>query len=310
MAQPGFVSLTCCFLAGCLVLIILHLSGGLGNQMFQYAFGRSHAKRLGVELKLELSDHTLIIHNGFELERLFNINASEATPADVQSVLGLQRYGVIRKLIKAAGLQKLFRSPIVQEPHFHYSPQMSNLNDNTYVNGYWQSEVYFSEIESEIRADFSFKPPLSKQNAELAEKISNLNSVSLHVRRNDFAHNSKINATHGLCSLAYYQAAIRYVAERVKQPYFFIFSDDPAWVTSNLKTDYSCEFVQHNQGKESYNDMRLMSLCRHHIIANSSFSWWGAWLNPSETKIVIAPQQWFANDNNTQDLIPQEWVRL
>jgi len=291
-------------------LIILHLSGGLGNQMFQYAFGRANATRLGAELKYELTNPTLTIHNGFELERIFNIQASEATQADMKFVLGLQRYALIRKLIKASGLQKLFNSFIVQEPHFHFSPQMLRLQDHSYVNGYWQSEKYFSEVENEIRADFSFKLPLSQMNADIAERIGNLNSVSLHVRRNDFANNAKINATHGLCPLDYYQSAIQYIAERIEKPFFLIFSDDPAWVKENLQIDSSCEYVDHNQGAESYNDMRLMSLCKHHIIANSSFSWWGAWLNSKADKIVVSPKSWFANGTSSQDLIPQRWVKL
>lgn len=291
-------------------MIILHLSGGLGNQMFQYAFGRAQAKRLGVELKLALSDPTLIIHNGFELKRLFDIQANEALPADMRSILGLQHNTLVQKAIKISGLQKLFCSPIVQEPHFHFTPKMLALNDNSYIYGYWQSEKYFSEIEHEIRSDFSFKPALSKTNIDAAEKIGSCNSISLHVRRNDFANNSKINATHGLCSLNYYNEAIQYVAKRIGNPHFFVFSDDPAWAQSNLDINYPCDFIKHNHGLESYNDMRLMSLCNHHIIANSSFSWWGAWLNPKESKLVIAPRQWFINDNNTKDLIPQNWVRL
>jgi len=279
--------------------------------MFQYAFGRANAKRLGVELKLELSDPTLIIHNGFELKRLFDIQASEATPAEIKSILGFQQNTLVRKAIKIAGLQKLFSSPVVQEPHFHFAPEMLVLNDNSYIHGYWQSDKYFSKIEYEIRSDFSFKLAPSKLNIDVGEKIVNNNSISLHVRRNDFANNLKINATHGLCSLDYYKEAIKYVTDRVTNPYFFVYSDDPLWVKNNLDMNYPCDFIQHNHGNESYNDMRLMSMCKHHIIANSSFSWWGAWLNPSEAKIVIAPQQWFANDNNnTQDLIPNSWLCL
>ncbi len=291
-------------------MIILHLSGGLGNQMFQYAFGHAIAKRLGTDLKLELTDPTLIIHNGFELARIFDIQASEATQADMQAVLGIYRHRLIRKVFKATGVSKIFKSPCIEEPHFHFSPSMLAIPDNSFVNGYWQSEKYFLEIQNEIRSNFAFKLPMFQQNADVAETINKTNSVSLHVRRNDFATNLRINATHGLCSLEYYQAAIRYVAERVEHPNYFVFSDDSAWVKSNLKIDFPCEFVEHNQGKESYNDMRLMSQCQHHIIANSSFSWWGAWLNPRLEKIVVAPQQWFANDSNTQDLIPQGWVRL
>lgn len=113
-----------------------------------------------------------------------------------------------------------------------------------------------------------------------------------------------------MCSLDYYRAAIQYIAERVMQPNFFIFSDDIAWVRKNLNFNYPCSYVDINHGLESYNDMRLMSLCKHNIIANSTFSWWGAWLNSNSEKIVIAPKQWFANGMPADDLIPQGWVKL
>ena len=140
--------------------------------------------------------------------------------------------------------------------------------------------------------------------------MSQLNAVSLHVRRGDYLSNPKSKAAHGTCSPEYYRAAIRHMAEVTKQPCFFVFSDDMDWVRQHLQIDYECQYIEHNSGTESYNDMRLMSLCRHHIIANSSFSWWGAWLNQRTDKIVIAPQQWFMNDNVTQDLYPQGWVKL
>lgn len=291
-------------------MIILHLAGGLGNQMFQYAFGRANAKKIGADLKLELTNPTLIIHNGFELERIFIIQASEATQADMQAVLGIYRHRLIRKVFKATGLSKIFKSPCIEEPHFHFNAAFLNIPDNSYVSGYWQSEKYFLEIENEIHSDFVFKLPMSQQNADVAETISKTNSVSLHVRRNDFANNSRINATHGLCSLEYYQAAIRYVTEQVEQPHFFIFSDDIAWAKENLKIDFPHQCIDHNKGLESYNDMRLMSLCKHNIIANSSFSWWGAWLNNNPQKIVVAPKNWFSNKSNIEDLIPKSWVRL
>ena len=278
--------------------------------MFQYAFGRAHAKRLGVELKLELSDPSLIIHNGFELERLFNIKASEATSADIRRILGCQRHALIRKIISASGLQKIFNSSVIQEPHFHVAPQMFHLADNSYVCGYWQSEKYFAAMANEIRIEFSFKLPLIDQNADFVEKISSKDSVSLHVRRNDFVNNSKIAAVHGLCSMEYYKSAIKYISDRVKEPHFFVFSDDPIWVKNNLKLDYPCDFIDHNRGAESNNDMRLMSLCKHNIIANSSFSWWGAWLNPNPDKLIIAPKRWFFDQKDVQDLLPMGWIKL
>lgn len=278
--------------------------------MFQYAFGRANAKRLNTDLKFELSDSTLTIHTGFELERVFEIQVNVTTQAEIQSILGWQKNPLIRKALKISGLNKIIKSKLIDEPHFHFSPEILQLPDNVFLSGYWQSEKYFLEIEAQIRSDFSFKLPFSDRNSETAREISKSNSVSLHVRRNDFAKNSKINAIHGLCTLAYYSAAIQFIEEKIASPNFFVFSDDPAWVKSNLKINHPCVYVEHNQGLESYNDMRLMSLCRHNIIANSSFSWWGAWLNSNAEKIVVAPQRWFVNGNNTEDLIPHTWVRL
>lgn len=278
--------------------------------MFQYAFGRARARRLGVELKLELSNRTLTIHNGFELERLFNIEASETTSTDIQMILGIQRHALVRKVVGILGLQRLFNSSVIHEPHFHFAYQMLHLNDNSYVCGYWQSEKYFAEIANEIRIEFSFKLPLSDKNADLVKKISSKDSVSLHVRRNDFVNISKIATVHGLCSMKYYKSAIKYISDRVKEPHIFIFSDDPIWVKNNLNLDCPCDFIDHNRGAESYNDMRLMSLCKHNIIANSSFSWWGAWLNPNPDKIVIAPKRWFSDQKNVQDLLPMGWIKL
>lgn len=292
-------------------MIISHIIGGLGNQMFQYAAGRALSLECGVPLRLDVSGFAAYgLHQGFELERIFNCAIEIADEADVRSILGWQYSPVIRRVVSRPGMAALRRKGFVIEPHFHYWHGIKDVPGDCYLAGYWQSEKYFSKVAEQIRDDFTFRPPLKNQNAGLAKKITRSNAVSLHVRRGDYAKNPKTTATHGLCSLDYYRAAIRHIADRVEQPCFFIFSDDITWVKDNLKIDFSCQYVEHNHGAESYNDMRLMSLCHHHIIANSSFSWWGAWLNLNPDKIVIAPENWFANDTNTQDLIPQSWVRL
>jgi Glycosyl transferase family 11 len=202
------------------------------------------------------------------------------------------------------------REAFVVEPYFHYWYGIKNIPCDSYLMGYWQSEQYFADIANIIREDFTFKLPMSQQNAELAKQINQVNAVSLHIRRGDYANNPETMATYGLCSLDYYKEAIRYIVERVNAPHFFIFSDDINWVKNNLKIDYPYQYVDHNHGTESYNDMRLMSLCKHHIIANSSFSWWGAWLNRNPEKLVVAPQKWFANELNVDDLFPRGWITL
>ena len=293
-------------------MIIVHLAGGLGNQMFQYAFGRVNANRLGVELALDLSNQSLQIHNGFELDRVFTIQGKIARKTDMQAVLGWMRHERIRYRVKNSILRKFLLSDYnyKEEPHFHFAPQMLDIPDNSYVCGYWQSEKYFQTSADIIRADFTFSQPLSEKNARLAQQITQVNAVSLHVRRGDYVSNPVAHAIHGTATLDYYQAAIQYIVNSVANPYFFIFSDDMPWVKANLEITFPCQYIEHNQGIDSYNDMRLMSLCQYHIIANSSFSWWGAWLNPRKSKIVVAPKQWFAHQQNISDLLPHDWVVL
>ena len=292
-------------------MIISNLIGGLGNQMFQYAVGRACSLRLNTSLRLDISSFANYgLHQGFELQRIFSGPVVVANELDVRSILGWQFPSGIRRLVLRKSMAKFRREEFVAEPHFHYWSGIRNISSDCYFLGYWQSEKYFFDMAAQIRKDFSFRLPLASKNAELVDKISQVNAVSLHIRRGDYANNPRTTATHGLCSLDYYRASIQYVAERVQQSHFFIFSDDLAWVKNNFKIEFPHDYVDWNQGEESYNDMRLMSMCKHHIIANSSFSWWGAWLNPCANKIVVAPRNWFVKMTDVSDLLPQEWVKL
>jgi len=292
-------------------VIVSQIIGGLGNQMFQYAAGRALSLKFKQPLRLDISGFAGYgLHQGFELQRIFNCPVERATEADVRNILGWQYSTGIRRILSRPGLAVLRRKGFVVEPHFHYWTGISHAPQDCYLVGYWQSEKYFLDAADAIRSDFTFKLPLAARNAELAGQIAQVNAVSLHVRRGDYVNNPKTNVTHGVCSLDYYKAAVQYVSDRVEQPHFFIFSDDIAWVKDNLKIDMPHRYIDHNKGAESCNDMRLMSLCQHHIIANSSFSWWGAWLNPSAGKIVVAPEKWFANGKNVDDLFSQGWVTL
>lgn len=292
-------------------MVITHLIGGLGNQMFQYAAGRALSLAQGVPLYLDTQDFKgYTLHNGYEMHRIFNIDTQIANTSDIRQVLGWRAFDPLRR--------KLFHEKFVNFRGKNLfvdslSAQRFNLEDMpaySYLMGNWQSERYFSHLEQVIRADFSFKKLLLGRNAELSDLISKTTAVSLHVRRGDIATNSISLAIHGLCSLDYYERAIEYIADKIPKPEFVIFSDDMPWVRENLQVDYPCHYVDHNIGIDSYNDMRLMSLCHHHIIANSSFSWWGAWLNPSKEKIVVAPQRWFAANYNSTDIVPSSWKQI
>lgn len=292
-------------------MLISNIIGGLGNQMFQYAAARALSLKLGLPLKLDTRDFSgYKLHQGFELNRLFNCNAEIATNNDLAKTIGWHRVKLAQRFLRKPQLKKIRHENYVVEPHFNYWSGIKQLRDNVYLDGYWQSEQYFIEFADNIRTEFTFKLPLSDKNIEISNLISQVNAVSLHVRRGDYVSSPKTSATHGLCSLDYYRAAIEYVSAYVSHPYFFIFSDDMTWVKDNLDIGPSAFFIDHNTNQESYNDMRLMSACKHNIIANSSFSWWGAWLNQNAEKIVIAPKQWFSKSTDTSDLIPAAWVRL
>jgi len=292
-------------------MIISHIIGGIGNQMFQYAVGKACAEARRVELKLDIADFSRYhIHQGFELERVFLGQANYANKAEVSQMLGWRSTSLARRVVRRSGLTWLRGNKLVAEPHFGYWPGISGVGDNSYLTGNWQSEKYFKAIELSLRQDFTFRAPVQGENETLIEEMQDSCAISLHIRRGDYVSNKRANAMHGLSSMAYYQRAIDHVAANVENPHFYIFSDDMSWVNANFKLPFPHRFVTHNSGTESYNDMRLMSSCRHHIIANSSFSWWGAWLNDRHGKIVVAPRHWFASGMDVSDLFCSGWVIL
>lgn len=292
-------------------MVISNIIGGLGNQMFQYAAGRALALRNNTELRLDISGfENYALHQGFELQSVFSCANRIASSDDMKGVLGWQSSPWIRRILSRPAFAPLRRKELLFEPYFWYWDGINQAPSNSYLMGYWQSEKYFGDHAATIRSDFAFRRPLDSLNENIIQKIEASDAVSLHIRRGDYAKNPKTLSVHGLCSLDYYRAAIELVSSRIGSAHFFIFSDDIEWVRQNLILDFPCEFIDHNKGQESYKDMQLMSLCRHHIIANSSFSWWGAWLNPLPEKIVVAPSKWFTNDRNVNDLIPAGWIRL
>lgn len=292
-------------------LIIAQLLGGLGNQMFQYAAGRALSIERGQALHLDVSGFTDYgLHQGFELARVFRSTFSTATEAEVRARLGWQSSSRVRRTLSRPGFAWLRSKNMVVEPHFHYWAGLSEASRNCYMLGYWQSPKYFAKHASIIRSEFDFKPIRDHRNARIAKQIGEVNAVSVHVRRGDFVNSQVTNEKHGVCSIEYYRDATRYLLERVESPHFFIFSDDIEWAKENLLIEAPRLYVDHNVGANSYIDMYLMSLCQHNIIANSSFSWWAAWLNKHVDKIVLAPGKWFLHPINTADLLPEDWLKL
>ena len=295
-------------------MIIVKLIGGLGNQMFQYAFGRSLALKNNTTLKIDIQDlqnkaekKDFTLRN-FELN-VFNVQVEIASESEIQNFMKSKT--MMAKDLLTLTLPFKSNNFYLREPHHHYFPLAKKAPANTYAYGYFQSEKYFNDIRSTLLKDFTPRLPLSKRSQEVADRMSKVNGVSIHVRRGDYVSNKVNLDVHGLCEADYYEKALAIISEKVDQPKLFVFSDEPNWFKEKTKTDFPVEYVEHNVGNASYEDLYLMSLCKHHIIANSSFSWWGAWLNQNLNKIVIAPSKWMNNTpKNTKDVVPDSWIKI
>lgn len=292
-------------------MIISAILGGIGNQMFQYAAARALALSRSEPLLIDLSGFEgYTLHQGYELQRVFSLEVNLASQEQIRSVLGWRSCSFIRRLLKQRPCAPFRGKHLAIEPHFNYWPGLAAASSPLYMMGYWQSERYIGKYEKQIREDFQFRHPLQGANAELATQMETCSSVSLHIRRGDYVTHKATSKIMGLCTLDYYREAVSYIAEHVSNPVYFVFSDDMEWVKQSVDFLPRYVLVDQNRGLKSYCDMQLMSTCRHHIIANSSFSWWGAWLNPASNKIVIAPKKWFRNNLDDIDLVPPRWVKL
>lgn len=283
---------------GRLTLIISTLAGALGNQMFQYAAGRALALRRGTQLRLDLG--WLAPQSRFVYELgVFDLDV-ELTWA--------YRHTRRERLKELVGLAPAARRQDWRREGFSFDAAVIDLPERSRLVGYWQSEKYFQDYADVIRADFEFRHALDRPNAEVERAIAAAPAVAVHVRRGDYVTDPGARAFLGTLPVDYYTKAARLLLDRASDARFFVFSDDPAWCRSHLSLGGPTTFVTHNQGR-GQDDLRLMTLCRHHIIANSSFSWWGAWLGASAGQIVVAPKTWGAA-GDAGDVIPDRWYRL
>lgn len=279
-------------------MIIVELRGGLGNQLFQYAFAKTLALRHNTELKIDTrfmfqdkpADFT---RRALQLD-IFQDKLVQAEVKDCQ------------RLTKGLGAAMARRLPYrwrtyLVETKAQYFPGIEQLPATVYLDGYWQSPRYFEKYAQVIRQALQFRKPPAGKNEELLAQLKACNSVAVHFRRTDYlAEGSSISASN------YYERARKLILAKVKDPVFYVFSDDPQWVKQNVAWP-NLQIVEENTGENSWEDLRLMSNCRHNIIANSTFSWWGAWLNAHPNKVVIAP---LAILKNNRDILPTEWLVL
>jgi hypothetical protein len=295
-------------------MIIVKLEGGHSNQLFQYATGRRLAEHLGVELFMDNHWFSAITEDDtsrfyelgdYKLPQKFISRDSFALVEDKAEDLKARFYGLTKGRLKP-------RVKHIREKGHLFDTSILDLSDNVFLDGYWQNENYFKDIRPLLLKQTELKTKLNAKNSNWLKEVKDSYSVSLHIRRGDYVENKNTNKFHGVMSIDYYKKALEFVAKNTSQKNLklFVFSNDIDWCKQNLKFAFPTTFIDgKNSGAE---DMRLMKHCKHNIMANSSFSWWGAWLNQNPDKIVIAPKIWFQDKqaNAETDIVPRDWIRL
>lgn len=286
-------------------MIIVQIIGGLGNQMFQYAYAKVLEQK-GHEVKIDISAFDMYkLHGGYQLDR-YNISLQASLVEENE------RYYSTMLLSKILQKLKISNSKLIKEKSLLFDNNLLDVKDENYIIGYFQCEKYFKNIRNILLKEFIIKQEPSNYTKEIKQKIKkSQNSCSLHIRRGDFL-NEKNSNIHGVCTLEYYENAIKYLEKEEKAINYFIFSDDIEWVKDNLKLE-NATYIESEEKRIPHEDIYLMSLCMHNIIANSSFSWWGAWLNENINKIVIGPKTWFIDkniNNQSNDILCENWIRI
>jgi hypothetical protein len=287
-------------------MIVVAMFGGLGNQLFQYASARALAARRGTELVLDTGWYDNIPASAtkreFELSR-YPLSARIATP--FEAAIGRMYWG---RILRRLPMPRPW--PVIRDKEQGFDPALLGAPDRSYLYGYWQSHRYFEDIAGLLRSELVPSGDPTPGYAELAAHIRATNSVSVHVRRGDYVSNPQAAKLHGTCTPAYYERAIGRMTAEVPEAHFYVFSDDPAWARENLVFERPATIVDFGIDSDACRDLWLMSLCRHHIVANSSFSWWGAWLAGRPDGLVLAPEHWYSDGRELAEHIPQSWQRV
>lgn len=281
-------------------MIIISLKGGLGNQLFQYAFGRLLSIKHNAEVKYQFSAKLGDTKREYKLD-FFNTKVNFASSEEVKK----NKY----KLGTISWILRLIRQKIFRQFNIGYTKNLLNKKEGC-LEGYWQSYKYLEPIKKELQQEITLKKPIDSKFNKIIFQMNSTNSISLHIRRGDYVNDPKTKKEHYTFGMEYYDKAIGIIKEKIQNPFLFVFSDDIEWVKENLKTDLPTIFVS-DPSMPDYENFMIATNCKHNIIANSSFSFWIAWLNQNPNKIVIAPIKW----NNIyqreyKDLLPENWIKI
>jgi len=303
-------------------MIITRLTGGLGNQMFQYAAGLSLAHTCRTVLKLDVAwfgEAGTKAHERYALNG-FNLDAHFATTEETNQLHGIPLTRVEHWSVALAERLHFYqyarrlrqRGQVFYDAVSGFNPVFFAQSDGTYLHGNWQSEKFFTPVADQLRAHFSLRYPASPELAALATRIRSSASACLHFRRGDYVNDPRYAREIGALGLAYYEEAVRRLRAQHPDTKLYIFSDDIAAISREFTPAGPHEFVDEPAGTAPHQILHLMSLCDHAIIANSTFSWWAAWLGGKPSQLVFAPARWFADNSpyNATDLVPDRWIRI
>jgi len=294
-------------------MIVSVLKGGVGNQLFQYAFARSLSIRTGSTLYFDKSwFSTSLAKKTGAIRKIalndFQVNGKFLPDGYARSITAIAQY-----LGECTHLKSILDNHVFLIDQNNVFPQLKKLRKNrcslVLIDGFWQSEDFFSNIKRILRQELILNYALTPQDRKIANEIKTRNSVSLHVRRGDYANSKRTNRRHGVLDMDYYHAAVDRIAGQTKASFIYVFSDDIPWCRENLVFDQPWRLVSDNSRKIS-SELHIMACCRHHIIANSSFSWWGAWLGEKKGSRIIAPKHWFKSGPELFRIVPERWIRL
>lgn len=282
-------------------MIITRLTWGLGDNFFQYALGRRLALERGTGLLLDISRENYRRQQYMRSYMSnFNMIKSTAKPWDVMKVKLLNRFYF---------LNFAYKNSVIKESKNSFDSTILSAPKNAYLIGHWQSEKYFKPIENIIRQDFKFKEPQNEKYRFLLDKINRSNSVSVHIRRGNYLSERNLRLF-SMCTPDYFLGAEAFISKKIPSIELFVFSNDIEWVKQNIPFHFPATFVS-DGSLTDYQELMLMSACKHNITANSSFSWWGAWLNSNPQKIVVTPQKWFVDPAmEEKDVVPSTWVKM
>lgn len=283
--------------------VVVRLTGGLGNQMFQYAAGLHLASRLSCPVVVDTRVYDTYRLHGYELNA-WSISAKPA-PAEILKQASLLKIRFGEKWPFLLGKERFFK-----EKSLAFDPAWLQIKTPKWLLGYFQSEQYFAASRAQILKEFSLPQQLSEVTQNYQIQMASAESVAVHVRRGDYVTNTETMRIHGVCSRGYYENACSSIQGRLSNPVFYVFSNDPDWARQNIGWPERTVFVN-SHGNSPAVDIALMASCKHHIIANSSFSWWGAWLSANLSGIKIAPSPWFDEPSYLEgDLVPKSWERI